>query len=150
MMQTTFKPFDAADAPAVVAMMQEFYAIDNYPIDASVSKGLFFEFIENDSLGRGWVIVHNGKPAGYIILTFVFSFEYQGRIAFLDELFVSPEARGAGLGKLALDFIAEEAKALSIKIIYLEIEPHNEAARKLYLSKNYTVHKRGLMRLVVE
>jgi len=149
-MQTTFKPFDAADAPAVVAMMQEFYAIDNYPIDAAVSKGLFLEFIENDSLGRGWVIVHNGKPAGYIILTFVFSFEYQGRIAFLDELFVSPEARGVGLGKLALDFIAEEAKTLSIKIIYLEIEPHNEAARKLYLSKNYTVHKRGLMRLVVE
>ena len=149
-MQTTFKPFDATDAPAVVAMMQEFYTIDNYPIDAAVSKGLFFEFIENNSLGRGWVIVHNGKPAGYIILTFVFSFEYQGRIAFLDELFVSPEARGAGLGKLALDFIAEEAKALSIKIIYLEIEPHNEAARKLYLSKNYTVHKRGLMRLVVE
>ncbi|KGO92144.1 GCN5 family acetyltransferase [Flavobacterium subsaxonicum WB 4.1-42 = DSM 21790] len=130
--------------------MQEFYAIDNYPIDAAVSKGLFLEFIENDSLGRGWVIVHNGKSAGYIILTFVFSFEYQGRIAFLDELFVSPEARGAGLGKLALDFIAEEAKALSIKIIYLEIEPHNEAARKLYLSNNYTVHKRGLMRLVTK
>ncbi|TRW26791.1 GNAT family N-acetyltransferase [Flavobacterium zepuense] len=130
--------------------MQQFYAIDGYPIDAAVSNGLFFEFIENDSLGHGWVMLYDGKPVGYFILTFVFSFEYQGRIAFLDELFVSTEARGAGLGKHALDFIAEEAKALSIKIVYLEIEPHNEAARKLYLSKNYTVHKRGLMRLVVQ
>jgi len=148
-MQPIFKPFESADAPAVITMMQEFYAIDGYPIDAAVSKGLFFEFIENDSLGRGWVILCDGKPVAYVVLTFVFSFEYQGRIAFLDELFVSTEARGAGVGKLALDFVAEEAKALSIKIIYLEIEPHNEAARKLYLSKNYTVHKRGLMRLVI-
>jgi len=150
MTQPAFKPFDATNAPAVITMMQEFYAIDGYPIDAAVSKGLFFEFIENDSLGRGWVILYDGKPVGYVILTFIFSFEYQGRIAFLDELFILPEMRGAGLGKQALDFIAKEAKALSIKIIYLEIEPHNETARKLYLSKNYTVHKRGLMRLVIQ
>lgn len=149
-MQPTFKPFTAADAPAVINMMQEFYAIDNYPIDEGVSKGLFFEFTENSSLGSGWVILLNGVPAGYIILTFVFSFEYQGRIAFLDELFVLPSARGMGLGKLALDFVAGEAKALSVKIIYLEIEPHNKAAKKLYLSKNYTLHKRNLMRLVIK
>ena len=150
MMQPTFKPFEATDAPVVITMMQEFYAIDGYPIDAAVSSGLFFEFIENEALGCGWIILLDGKPIGYVILTFVFSFEYQGRIAFLDELFVSPDARGAGLGKLALDFIAEEAKALSIKIIYLEVEPHNEAARKLYLSKSYTIHKRGLMRLNIQ
>ncbi len=73
-MTATLKPFEAADAPAVIAMMQEFYAIDGYPMDAAVSKGLFFEFIENPELGRGWVIAADGQPVGYIILTFVFSF----------------------------------------------------------------------------
>ena len=144
-----FKPFGAADAPAVITMMQDFYAIDSYPMDAAVSKGLFFEFIENDNLGKGWVILDDGKPVGYVILTFVFSFEYAGRIAFLDELFVSEEMRGQGIAKQALDFIATEAKALSVKIIYLEIEPHNESARKLYLSKNFKEHKRGLLRLKI-
>lgn len=149
MIQPVFKPFEPADAPAVISMMEQFYAIDGYPIDAAVSKGLFFEFIENETLGKGWVILAHGKPVGYIILTFVFSFEYAGRIAFLDELFVSESMRGQGIAKKALDFITGEAKALSVKIIYLEIEPHNEAAKKLYLSKNFKVHTRGLMKYVV-
>ncbi|WP_245895677.1 GNAT family N-acetyltransferase [Flavobacterium album] len=148
-MKPVFKPFEQADAHAVVGMMEEFYAIDNYPIDATVSRDLFLEFTENESLGRGWVILHEGKPVGYAILTFVFSFEYKGRIAFLDELFISPDARGLGLGRLTLDFIYEQGKLLSIKIIYLEIEGHNVVAQKLYLSKGYTVHNRGLMKVVV-
>lgn len=146
---TTFKPFEPADAPAVIAMMQDFYAIDGYPMDAAVSKGLFFEFTENPALGKGWLIVQDRQPVGYVILTFVFSFEYAGRIAFLDELFVAAHVRGRGIAKQALDFIAAEAESHSIKIIYLEIEPHNETAQKLYLSKGFKEHKRGLLKLQV-
>lgn len=148
-MNIAFKPFEAADAPAVIAMMEQFYAIDGYPIDAAVSKGLFMEFTENESLGKGWTIFADGMPVGYVILTFVFSFEYAGRIAFLDELFISESMRGKGLAKEALEFIKEETEALSIKILYLEIEPHNETARKLYLSKGFTEHNRRLMKYVV-
>lgn len=146
---TSFKPFEPADAPAVIAMMQDFYAIDGYPMDADVSKGLFFEFTEKPDLGKGWLILHDGQPVGYVILTFVFSFEYAGRIAFLDELFVSAEMRGRGIAKQALDFIGQEAQNLSIKIIYLEIEPHNQGAKKLYLSKGFKEHKRGLLKFQV-
>jgi len=149
-MEAVFKSIDVRDIPVVVAMMEEFYAIDNYPIDANVSRGLLHEFLENEALGRGWLIMNEGQPAGYVIMTFVFSFEYKGRIAFLDELFISPTARGLGFGKQALDFVTEQAKALSVKIIYLEIEGHNTVAQKLYLSKGYEIHNRGLMKLVVK
>lgn len=148
MNELKFKPFKIADATTVVSMMQEFYAIDNYPMDVTVAKGLFFEFTENESLGRGWTLVLDGEVMGYFILTFVFSFEYKGRIAFLDELFISEKARGKGLGKQALNFMAAQAKLLSVKIIYLEIENHNDAAKKLYLSKGFTLHNRGLMKMV--
>jgi len=150
MSKLQFKPFEEEDAPVVVNMMEAFYAIDGYPMDVAVAKGLFLEFVENESLGRGWTLVLNGEVMGYCILTFVFSFEYKGRIAFLDELFISEKARGTGLGKQALDFMAAQAKLLSVKIIYLEIENHNEAARKLYLSKGFAVHNRGLMKMVVQ
>ena len=149
MKQATFKPFEPADAAIVVSMMQDFYAIDNYPIDPEASKGLFLQFTENELMGRGWSIMLDGEVMGYFILTFVFSFEYKGRIAFLDELFISEKARGNGLGKQALDFMEEQAKHLSVKIIYLEIENHNETARKLYLSKNFKVHDRSLMKMVL-
>ena len=149
-MQANFRPIEATDVVTVSSMMEAFYAIDGYPIDVEVSKGLLKEFIMNEALGQGWLILQDSEPVGYIIMTFVFSFEYKGRIAFLDELYISPTARGLGFGKQALDFIQQQAKQLFVKIIYLEIETHNKIAQKLYLSKNYTIHNRGLMKLVVQ
>ncbi|THD31777.1 MAG: GNAT family N-acetyltransferase [Flavobacterium johnsoniae] len=130
--------------------MQKFYSIDNYPIDIAISKALFLEFIENPHLGKAWLIYSDEEIVGYIILTFVFSFEYKGTIAFLDELYISDKARGKGIGKKALDFIHQEALSLSLKIIYLEIENHNEIAQKLYLSKDFVVHNRSLMKLTLK
>ncbi|WP_343625217.1 GNAT family N-acetyltransferase [Flavobacterium lindanitolerans] len=147
---TTFRPIQTSDIDIVVPMMQEFYSIDNYPIDIAISKALFLEFIENPHLGKAWLIYSDEEIVGYIILTFVFSFEYKGTIAFLDELYISDKARGKGIGKKALDFIHQEALSLSLKIIYLEIENHNEIAQKLYLSKNFVVHNRSLMKLTLK
>ena len=146
---TQFKPLQASDIETIVSMMQEFYAIDNYPIDIAISKALFLEFLENPHLGKSWLIYSEEEIVGYVILTFVFSFEYKGTIAFLDELYISEKARGKGIGKLALDFIHNEAKLHSLKIIYLEVEGHNEIAQKLYLSKDFVVHNRNLMKLEV-
>jgi hypothetical protein len=42
--------------------MQEFYAIDNYPIDVHVSNGLFQEFIRNENLGKAWLIFYKNEP----------------------------------------------------------------------------------------
>lgn len=149
-MAVTFKPIRKNDIDIAVAMMQDFYAIDGYPIDPAVSKLLFEEFLENEGLGKGWLIYFNNEVIGYVILTFVFSFEYKGRIAFLDELYISKEGRGKGIGKEAVDFIHEQALDLSIKVIYLEVEGHNTMAQKLYLAKDFSVHNRMLMKLDVK
>lgn len=148
-MEIIFKPIEVIDVPVVISMMEDFYAIDNYPMDTEVSQRLMLEFIQNDSLGKGWLIFNDGQPAGYVMLTFVFSFEYKGRIAFLDELFITEKARGLGLGKQAVEFIQDQAKLYSVKIVYLEVEPHNERAQDLYLSKNFRQHNRKLMKYVI-
>lgn len=145
----TFKPLESVDIETIVPMMQDFYAIDNYPIDVAISKALFLEFLENEHLGRAWLIYFDNEVVGYIILTFIFSFEYKGTIAFLDELYLSEKARGKGIGKAAVDFIQSEARKLSLKIIYLEVEGHNQNAQQLYLSKDFTVHNRKLMKFIL-
>jgi len=145
---TTFKPLQFPDIDIILPMMQEFYAIDGYPIDVGVSRKLFEEFIADEKLGRAWLVYFDDKIVGYVILTFVFSFEYKGTIAFLDELYLNEKSRGKGIGKQVLDFIHHEAIALSLKVIYLEVEGHNETAQKLYLSKDFVIHNRKLMKLV--
>lgn len=146
---TSFKPLEAANIETIVSLMQDFYAIDNYPIDTETSKKLFQEFIKDEKSGKAWLIYSENEIVGYVILTFVFSFEYKGKIAFLDELYLSEKARGKGIGKKAMVFIQEEARKLNLKIIYLEVESHNENAQKLYLASDFTVHPRKLMKYLV-
>ncbi len=130
----------------ITEMMQDFYAIDNYPIDIEVSKKLFQEFISNENLGKAWLIYSEDKLVGYVILTFVFSFEYQGRIAFIDELYLKESARGRGIGAKTLQFIKEQIPKLSLKLLYLEVEHHNENAQKLYLANDFEIHNRKLLK----
>lgn len=146
---TTFKPLEISDISIITQMMQDFYAIDNYPMDIEVAKTLFQEFISNEHLGKSWLIYSENEIVGYIILTFIFSFEYGGKIAFVDELFIKETARGKGFGKEAIQFIQQEVPKLSLKLLYLEVEPHNENAQKLYLAHDFELHNRKLMKYKV-
>lgn len=146
---TTFKPLEIVDIEIITQMMQDFYAIDNYPMDVEVAKTLFQEFISNENLGKSWLIYSENEIVGYIILTFIFSFEYGGKIAFVDELFIQETARGKGFGKEAIQFIQQEVPKLSLKLLYLEVEPHNENAQKLYLAHDFELHNRKLMKYKV-
>lgn len=146
---TTFKPLEISDISIITQMMQDFYAIDNYPMDVEVAKTLFQEFISNEHLGKSWLICSENEIVGYIILTYIFSFEYGGKIAFLDELFIKETARGKGFGKEAIQFIQGEVPKLSLKLLYLEVEPHNENAQKLYLAHDFELHNRKLMKYKV-
>ena len=146
---TTFKTLEISDIEVITQMMQDFYAIDNYPMDVEVAKKLFQEFISNEHLGKSWLIYSENEIVGYIILTFIFSFEYGGKIAFVDELFIKETARGKGIGKEAIQFIQREVPKLSLKLLYLEVEPHNENAQKLYLAHDFEFHNRKLMKYKV-
>ena len=145
----SFKPLEIADIEVITQMMQNFYAIDNYPMNVEVAKNLFQEFISNEHLGKSWLIYSENEIVGYIILTFIFSFEYGGKIAFVDELFIKETARGKGFGKEAIQFIQSEVSKLSLKLLYLEVEPHNENAQKLYLAHDFVHHNRKLMKYKV-
>lgn len=146
---TTFKPLEIADISIITQMMQDFYAIDNYPMNIEVAKTLFQEFITNEHLGKSWLIYSKNEIVGYTILTFIFSFEYGGKIAFVDELFIKETARGKGFGKEAIQFIQSEVSKLSLKLLYLEVEPHNENAQKLYLAHDFELLNRKLMKYKV-
>ena len=147
---TTFKPLEITDISTITQMMQDFYAIDNYQMDVEVAKNLFHEFISNENLGKSWLIYSENEIVGYIILTFIFSFEYGGKIAFVDELFIKETDRGKGFGKEAIQFIQQESPKLSLKLLYLEVEPHNENAQKLYLAHDFGFHNRKLMKYKID
>ncbi len=135
-----------SNVDVIVKMMQEFYAIDDYSIDIDLSKKLFKEFIANEDLGKSYLIYNNTEIIGYAIMTFIFSFEYKGRMSFFEELFINKSSRGLGIGKLAIDFIKQEAEKANVKMMYLEVENNNKIAQKLYLANDFVIHNRRIMK----
>ena len=146
---TVFKEIDSNDIPTIVNLMADFYAIDGYPIDTELSTSNFELFIKKPDLGRAWLIYQDEEIVGYVMIVFMFSFEYGGNIAFLDELYLTEKARGKGLGKKAVKFIQEQAQKLELKLLYLEIEQHNATAQKLYIAAGFELHNRNIMRFKI-
>lgn len=144
-MMISFKSLKYEHTESIIQMMQEFYLIDNYPFDKEISRELINQFLLNEELGKAWLIYNDLEAVGYVILTFIFSFECKGKIAFIDEFYIKESSRGKGIGTTTLTFIKEQMNSLSLQLLYLEVEHHNTSAQKLYLANHFKVHNRNLL-----
>lgn len=129
----------------ILPMMKNFYALDNYAFDEKLALKNFQKFIDNPDLGKAFLISFENQIAGYIILVNFFSFEFGGKIWFLDELYIDSGFQGKSIGKKAIDFIRNLAGENQIPVILLEVENHNERAIKLYEKFGFEKHKRSVM-----
>ncbi len=144
-MKVEFRFANLQDIEWLLVAMREFYAIDGYSFDEKIARKALEIFIADDTLGRLWLIEGEGKAIGYVALTFSYSFEFHGRDAFVDELFIDASYRGQGIGKTAMRFIDEKCRELGVNALHLEIERENIAAQKLYRGFGFADHDRYLM-----
>jgi ribosomal protein S18 acetylase RimI-like enzyme len=134
------------DLDRIVAMMGQLALHDPpLPFDVVAVRSAWMQFLTDPGFGKAWLIDVYNKSVGYVILTLGFSFEYHGREAFIDELYVEPDFRGQGLGTHAMKFVAEQARALGVNAIHLEVDPQNADALSLYRRLDYVDHNRRLM-----
>ncbi len=144
-MDIRFKIAEEVDIGEVLEMMEAFYAIDGYPFSKDITEKNLFTFINDSHLGRLWMIEFQQENIGYVVLTFGYSFEFKGRDAFLDELFLKENFRSQGFGSQVVDFVLAQAASLGIQAVHLEAEKHNTKGNKLYQKKGFIPHKRILM-----
>ena len=133
------------DIPLILGMMQRFYAIDSYPFNYETANSNLRTFISNEQLGRLWIIFFENTPIGYLALTFGFSFEYGGRDAFIDELFIEENFRNQGIGSEVMRLVEQQASSLGVKAIHLEVERSNVKGNRIYLKQGYTSNDRTLL-----
>lgn len=86
-------------------------------------QGKYWILVENDEVlgGGGWYPTP-GLPAGY---------------AELVKLYLAPQARGHGYGKLLMKTIADDALTDGYSHLYLESLPELEQAVQLYVKQGY-------------
>ena len=140
----SFRRATEADLPTLLEMQRDFYARDMAFDPASALRSMR-QLATDDSLGRLFVIEHENAIVGYFAIAFGFSLEFRGRDAFLDELYVAPQARGRGLGTAALRAVEEACLEAGVKALHLEVHHENHGAKALYRRSGFYDHDRHLM-----
>jgi ribosomal protein S18 acetylase RimI-like enzyme len=140
------RPAGAADLPVLLPMMRSLAEQPpSLPFDEGQVRAALQEFFAHAEFGQAWLICAGEKIAGYVILTLGYSFEYRGRDAFIDELYVEPEFRRMGLARRAMEFVEQQARQMGVNALHLEVDPQNEPALALYRGAAYQNHDRHLM-----
>lgn len=95
--------------------------------------------------GKLWVIIESERPVGYVALTLGYSLEFHGVDAFLDEIYVTPEARNRGIGTTAMRFVESKCLELGVRALHLEVERDNVRAQAFYRRSGFVDHDRYLL-----
>jgi GNAT superfamily N-acetyltransferase len=87
-----------------------------------------------DDPQRGLILVvyTDRRCAGAAYVSFVWALEHGGRTAWLEELYVDPEFRMAGIGTALLRAVLAECRASGCAALDLEIDADHERVRTLY------------------
>ena len=141
-----FREATATDVPDLLRMMKRLALQEPaLPFDERMVTQTWRQFFSSAEFGRAWLFSVGDELAGYVILTLGYSFEYRGREAFVDELYVEEKFRGRGVGRRAMEFVEERARELGVNAIHLEVDRGNDAALGLYRRTGYVDHERYLM-----
>lgn len=144
-MEIAFKIADSSDTEILMQFIREFHELEHLPFDEDTDRTVLAKFLNDDSLGRVWLIQDGSEPIGYIVLTFGYSLEFRGRDAFVDELYIRESHRGQGIGTSTLTFIEEVCPSLGVQALHLEVDRTNTAAQSLYRKVGFVDHDRYLM-----
>lgn len=111
--------------------------------DAALAAALA-RLLADPAVGGAWLIERAGAPIGYAIATYGYDLEFGGKDAVLTELWIDPDARGAGAGRAALDALAALLAADGVHALHLQVRPDNPA-RALYARSGFVASPRIVM-----
>lgn len=126
-------------------MMRGYYAQDGYTFVDAEARAAALLLIDDPHLGRLWVARQGETLVGYVAVALGFSFEYRGREAFVDELFIAESHRGRGLGREALELAEAYCREKGVNALHLEVEHHRGPALELYRRRGFENFGRFLM-----
>src|SRR5579871_4952234 len=126
------RPATAADAPTLLSIIRKYYAHDHIAFHPrEISRGLSLLLARNPP-GWAWLAVSGKRTVGYAVCTRGFDYEFGGAVATITDLYLEPEFRGRGFGRMILKQIEAHCRRAGIAGLELQVERRNAPARKLY------------------
>ena len=131
-------PADHPQARTLLAAQLEEHDIPTDPLDAALEGAL-----ADPSRALVLLAESDGLPIGVAYLSFTWTLEHGGKSAWLEELYVAPPHRGAGIGKKLLEAALSEATTQGCLALDLEVETTHARAANLYRRAGFHPHTRS-------
>ena len=134
----SIRKIDKNDKTLFMDFVNVFYNSDAViaPVPDEYHEKAFDELLRGETYQEGYILEYGGQPSGYALLSKTFSQEAGGMVVWLEELFVTQEFRGKGIGSTFFDYMCENIPAVRYR---LEVEPDNKRAIALYERKGFEI-----------
>ena len=133
------RAMEQKDRQTYLRLSGQFYASEAvaHAVPEEHFQRTFAEMMRSNAYVLGYLLEEEGEAAGYALLARTFSAEAGGQVVWIEELYITPDFRGRGLGSAFLQYL-EEHLPEGVTRLRLEIAPDNQGARSLYLRKGFT------------
>ena len=135
---TTFEPASASDVPALSVLLGILFSqeVEFTPDTAAQCKGLT-TIIDNPDLCAILVARQGSTILAMVNLLFTISTALGERVALLEDMLVSPSARGMGVGSNLLNYAIDFARLRGAKRITLLTDRENTSAQRFYAKHGF-------------
>src|SRR5262245_40465731 len=145
LVEATFKAADHADVDVLLALRREFCRHQEIGLDEQRARVAMARLLDDRSLGGVWLIDSGGATVGYVVLIFSYSLEFDGRDAYVDEIYLQELHRGRGLGQQTLLFAERVCAALGVRALHLGVNHNNPQARAAFLRAGFEDRNHSLL-----
>lgn len=114
----------------LIAAYQRFYEVEE--IDDQRNRTFFRRFLAPSEDGLLLGARREGKLLGYACLYWHFSSLEAVETLLMNDLYVSEEARGQGVGRALIEATAEVARERGVPLVEWATAPDNHTAQRLY------------------
>ena len=128
----TIDRVDAATLPEAVELLAAQFAEHRIALAVERLESALAGLIGAAGYGAVLLAREGGRGVGLAAVSYLWTLEHGGLAAWLDELYVVPERRGAGVGSALLERAAAVALEAGCSTIDLEVDREHQRAERLY------------------
>lgn len=134
-----FEQASVADIPALSELLSVLFAqeVEFQPDTAAQCKGLS-AIISNPDLGAILLVREGPNILAMVNLLFTVSTAIGERVALLEDMVVSPCARGSGVGSNLINHAMDFARLHGVKRVTLLTDRENTAAQRFYAKHGFS------------
>ncbi|HSJ58459.1 MAG TPA: GNAT family N-acetyltransferase [Anaerolineae bacterium] len=128
----------ASDLETVLDLLAAQFSEHDIELPGQALRLAVAALFDRDDLGFFVVACDGAQTVGLAAVSFAWTLEHGGRSAWLDELYVLPERRAAGIGTALLREAVRHAAATGCAAVDLEVDRDHRRAEALYAREGFS------------